>query len=194
MKSRPFGPGRRTGHGPELARLRHFAVRQRRPRRRPGAGDALARARQHQFVRARLQYAGLAVHHLAEPVSVRVPQAPARGRRRRRDLCPDPEIAARAERPCGISGVPHGAQPTAAGSARGADPGRCLRASPTKRPQKSAAARSAPSRAGSTAPGRVSPTCCRSRAWKTSDPTLRRGQSSPERRRAERVVPGRQPR
>ena len=57
---------------------------------------------QHQFVPARHQHAGLAVHDPAQPVPLGVPQAAPRGGRRRRPLCREPEVASRADRPGGI--------------------------------------------------------------------------------------------
>ena len=95
MSLDPATPRADSRGGPEPPRLRHFAVRQRRPRRRSGAGDAAARARQHPLVPARHQHAGVAVHDPAQPVPFGIPQAPARGRGCRRQLCRDAEDRSR---------------------------------------------------------------------------------------------------
>ena len=148
----------------ESARLRDFVVRQCRPRRRPRAGDAAARDRQHQLVPARHQHVGLDVHHPAQSVPLGIPQAPPRGRRHRRLLCGDAQVASGAARPPRVRGIPHGAVATAARPARGADPRRRLRLLLRGSGGDLRGARSAPSRAASIARARGLPICSRSRA------------------------------
>ena len=106
---RSLGARRYSRHLAEPARVRDLTVRQCRPGRRSRAGDAVARTRQHQLVRARDQPASVAVHNSAQPVPVRISQAPARGRRQRRPLCRNLEDPSRAEQPDRVRGISAGA-------------------------------------------------------------------------------------
>ena len=157
----------------EPARLCHFAERQCRPRRRSGAGDVAARDGEYRFVPARHQHVGVAVHDPAQPVPLRVSQAPARGRGHRRQLCGYAQVASGAAWPDRVRGIPQGAVATAARPARGADPGRRVRLLLRGSRRRSAPARSAPSRAASTARARGCPSCWRSTAPTTSARTSR---------------------
>src|SRR5262249_32249943 len=47
-------------------------------------------------------------------------------RKRRRQLCREPQVASGAAKPCGVRGIPRGAGEAPAGSARGAHPGRSI--------------------------------------------------------------------
>ena len=78
--TRAGNPGRAARGRPEPARLRDLAQRAGRPRRRPRPGHAAAGALQHRPLRARHEPQRLAVHDPAQPVPLRVPQAPPRGR------------------------------------------------------------------------------------------------------------------
>ena len=96
-------------------------------------------------------------------------------RKRRREvedadgsLCGQSEVAAGAERPARIQGIPHCALASSRRISARRSSWSAPRASPTRKPRRSANAPSARSRAASTARARVWPTCCRSKAPRIS--------------------------